>query len=789
MTTRLWPRWLLWLLFVAACAVQVNRSTVVTDVSSFLPGPADATQRLMIDQLRDGLSTRILILGLRLEPAAADSRPSAAQTQALVGASRTLRQRLAREPSLAWVSNGDLDALEAERDRLFAARYLLADSTTPQQFSEDGLRQAFAQLQDALASARGALIRPIAAADPTLAALQLLDRASRQAAPLGGAGVWLSQDGSVALLLMETRARGHDIDALRDALRIARGNADAVLLQWPAGQRAPVVDMAGAAYFNVMAHDAIGQDAHQLALLALALVAALLWWALRSPRFLVLALVPVATGALAGFALVGWAYGTIHGITLAFGVTLIGEAVDYAIYTFVQKGADDAPQAGFWRQIYLAALTSMIGFAAMYFSGFAGLQQLGLFSMGGLLVAVLCTRWLLPVWLQRPAATTAGSAHRFAWLLPLSQHLRAWRWPVVLAALGFAALLVQRGDGLWMDSLDSLSASSPEDNRRDLQYREQVGVPDLRTLLSVRGADLEQALQRTEATTRVLDGLVARGLLRGYDSPTDLLPSQAVQRARQAALPSDEVLRSRVAEATRGGRLQAQAFEPFLADVATTRARVPLGPDHYAGTVLGAWLSAQTMQSADGVTVLVLLRGAPPARETRALLQPAMLPGVGLIDLQGDVEQLVAQYRQRAMQTALVGTLCIFVVLMVQLRRPRAVLSMVAAISTTLAITCGALWLLHGQLTVFHLVSLLLVVGVVSNYTLFFATLSSEPGARQRASLSVLLAASSTFIAFATLAFSSTPVLAMIGQTVSIGAAVGLAGSMVFSAEAPSPGA
>ena len=61
--------WLVWLAVVAASLVQVNRSAVVTDVSSFLPGPADAAQRLMIDQLRDGLSTRILVIGLELDAA------------------------------------------------------------------------------------------------------------------------------------------------------------------------------------------------------------------------------------------------------------------------------------------------------------------------------------------------------------------------------------------------------------------------------------------------------------------------------------------------------------------------------------------------------------------------------------------------------------------------------------------------------------------------------------------------------------------------------------------------
>ena len=121
--------------------------------------------------------------------------------------------------------------------------------------------------------------------------------------------------------------------------------------------------------------------------------------------------------------------------------------------------------------------------------------------------------------------------------------------------------------------------------------------------------------------------------------------------------------------------------------------------------------------------------------------------------------------------------------LVLQLRRARAVASMVATIVFTVIITAGLLLLHQGQLTIFNLVALLLVVGVVSNYTLFFSTLSPEPDARQRESLSVLLAAASTLIGFSTLAFSSTPVLAMIGQTVAIGAAVGLGVSMVFSAD------
>ena len=58
-----------------------------------------------------------------------------------------------------------------------------------------------------------------------------------------------------------------------------------------------------------------------------------------------LGLLPVATGALVGIAAVALGFGAVHGITLGFGVTLIGESVDYSIYFFVQSARGGTPAA------------------------------------------------------------------------------------------------------------------------------------------------------------------------------------------------------------------------------------------------------------------------------------------------------------------------------------------------------------------------------------------------------------------------------------------------------------
>ena len=45
----------------------------------------------------------------------------------------------------------------------------------------------------------------------------------------------------------------------------------------------------------------------------------------------------------------------------------------------------------------LGLLTSLIGFAALVFSGFPGLAQLGVFSIAGLVAAAATTRFVFPV--------------------------------------------------------------------------------------------------------------------------------------------------------------------------------------------------------------------------------------------------------------------------------------------------------------------------------------------------------------------------------------------------------
>ena len=81
-------------------------------------------------------------------------------------------------------------------------------------------------------------------------------------------------------------------------------------------------------------------------------------------------------------------------------------------------------------------------------------------------------------------------------------------------------------------------------------------------------------------------------------------------------------------------------------------------------------------------------------------------------------------------------------------------------------------------LSIFHLIGLLLVVAVGSNYALFFDQRCTSAQDRERTVTSLLFANASTVLGFGLLSFSQSPVLNAIGSTVAAGAVL----SLVFSA-------
>ena len=758
-------RWALgaWLALLAASAVIVARTTISTDVSAFLPRSPTPEQQVLVEQLREGVVSRLALIALE-----------GASPAALAQASKAMAAELRKDASFVSVENGDGSGDAADREFLWRHRYLLSSAVDAERFSAAGLRERLEETLRLLDSPAGALVRRIVANDPTGELLHILESLEAQSRPATREGVWFSRDGRRALLLAQTRAPGYDVGAQEGALArivqaFSRAGTDEVKLL-----------VSGPGVFAARTRVAVRNDALRLSLIATALVAGLLLAVYRSGRLLALGLVPIASGALAGIAAVSLGFGSVHGITLGFGVTLIGEGVDYAIYLFTQAaggGARHAALERIWPTLRLGVLTSICGFSAMLFSGFTGLAQLGLFSIVGLLVAVAVTRWVLPGMLPSTlAAPIVGAAG--PWASAAARRASSLRYPVLILVAAIAVLLAARGERLWNEDLASLSPVPRADQALDEKMRADLGAPDVRFLVVIHAPDQEAALQASEAVGQGLRKASQAGMLEGYESPADFLPSRQTQEARRQALPEPAQLRANLEKAVAGLPFRGKVFEPFLADVAAARSAPPIGRSGMQGTRLALRVDSLLARRADGWAAMLPLRNvADAAGIARYLTAPPGAQAV-LLDLKRESEQLYHSYRAQALAYSLLGAAAIGALLLASLRSLRSFFAVTAPLVAAVLVTTGALALAGESLSIFHLVGLLLVVAIGSNYSLLFDRQASSQSDRSRTLVSLLLANATTVIGFGLLALSRVPVLHDIGVTVGLGTVLAL----VFSA-------
>ncbi|HEY1503257.1 MAG TPA: MMPL family transporter [Stellaceae bacterium] len=755
----------LWLLIAVLAIAVVARTQLRADMAAFLPRSSTEAQQVLIEQASSGASSRIVLLAIEGVPPAT-----------LIPLSKALAAHLKQDAAFADVLNGN-EASSGMRDFVWTNRYLISD-VTAEQFTAAGLRAALLNDLGLLGSDMAPLLQQTMPGDPTGEIVKLLSRLAGPSGPHTSGGIWLSSDESRAVLMIHTRAAGFDIDAEDRALARIHAAFDDARREVPDASPARLAET-GPVVFAVGTRDTTVNDAKRLSILATAIIAGLLAFAYRSPLVLLLGLLPVASGALAAIAGVSLAFGFVHGITLGFGVTLLGESVDYAIYLFTQTIRGDPPQATItriWPTLRLCALTSIVGFAVMLFSDFIGFAQLGLFSIIGLIAAIGTTRFILP--LLMPQAFFATGAEFVGRWLAAAMLYRAWLRPliVVMTFAAAAALGLHRG-GFWDGDLTNLSPIPAPMQTLDRTLRSDLGVPDLRYFVVVRADTEQSALEASETLAGRLQTLVTQGRIGGYDVPSAILPSEHTQKARQAALPDGETLRARFNEALTGLPFRADLFEPFFGDVARARSS-PLLTLASLPSALALRVDSMLVQRDNGWELIAPLYKVADPAGVAATLAGAGLQAAQLIDMQQESAQLLLQFQHEAVSLAVIGSIAIVALLWLFLRSLTRVAAVTAPLAAALVITAALLTFGGGKLSIFMMVGFLLTVAVGSNYCLFFERAYHDAETQKRSIASIVLANLCTVSAYGIMTLSSIPVLHDIGMTVAAGTFL----SMLFAA-------
>lgn len=531
------------------------------------------------------------------------------------------------------------------------------------------------------------------------------------------------------------------------------------------------------AVFHAAAASASAQ--HEMTVIGVgSILGILLLYLLSFRRFkpLLLSISSIVYGCICALVVTHTLFGELHVMTLVFGASLIGVAIDYSLHYLCKLQALYVTTASPVKSVLenllpalsLGLLTSVLGYSCLLQTALPGLQQIACFSVVGLICAWLFVVTIYPLLLRTALPPSLGLIDVCAFA--------AWNfWGKIRVAIRYSLLaglllmvLLGAKDIQLSSDVRTLYKPSAElmTSEQRLQQVLQAVSPNQYFLL--RAKNPESLLQTEEKFRREhLEPLVAAGALSGYTSTSAIVPSQ------QQQLDNYQLLRDHL-------YADDKVVSQFMRSAGFDEQAIIRAHQHFGAA------AQQQLQIADWLQV---------ARPDQRLLWLGKLGDdyVSIIGLRGvtDVAALAAEANQNSviwinrvanmstllqhlMSVAAVFLLFAYGVIMLLLwivyRRWQALLLVLVpfvASITTLALLslCGI------AINVFHIFGCYLILGLGMDYSIFSYIEGAKDKVSQRA---IWLSAMTSALSFGLLALSSTPMVNAFGITLLLGCGLNL---------------
>ncbi|MCH1919510.1 MMPL family transporter [Shewanella sp. A3A] len=746
---RPWLGLLLWLLLVAAFSGAgvwqlQHGARIDTNILSMLPKlQQDPLTQRAINRVEQQFSGQIY---LALQ---------AADKQTTVSAAQQLMQQLQASDAFSQVQSAPSE-LAALGKFYFPYRMRLLTAEQQQLLQHQQLDTLIQQAQQQLYNPFGTASSGLLSQDPLLlfpSWLQTL-AAGQQFQQQDGILVKANQQQWLALVIAKGKGSAFNPDAQQQQLSALNDALESL-------PPAVTVLKAGALFHAAAATQSAKQEISEIGGISLLGVVLLVLWCFRSLTPLLVALLTLGGSFIAATVVTLTAFNGMHLLTLVFGTTLVGIAIDYSFHFYcVRLQSPELKPQQCLKQLMptltLALISSVIAYLALAFTPFPGMRQVALFCASGLVFTWLTLLLAYPALAggrlssSSRALALAGSLDQ--WLQRRRPKALLWWAAVLLIALGIVRLSSN-------DDIRQLQQSPAAITQEENQLRALLSGGTDNQFLLVRASDDEQLLQRLEQLSATLQTLITQGNLGSFVSLSRFVPSAATQADNyqlQAtiyhALPDilpqlglDEQLADTLLS-------QYQQSQPL-----TLRAWLAQ-PANQASGLAQLWLDDPQQQAA-----IVLLGGIKHLPQLQTLAQAQQ--GVSLVDKVADISSMMAHYRLLTLQ--LLGlTLAVAALLFIWRYGLRRGLAIAAVPIFAAVLTLGCLGWLGAQLTLFHSLALLLVFGIGVDYSLFFANARQHNAA---VLLAVLLSALSTLLGFGLLGLSQTHAIAAFGQTIALG--------------------
>ena len=748
----------IWLLLLTLCLAYLTSSLrVVSDITQFMPEEHnDKTVQLLLNELQQGNTTRLLILRIK-----------GTDPKKLSSLSRQLKIKLDKNKSFSMVQNGQQtlkakDFITGEYKELYDYRYLLYPSTS---FSKEALssslQQRFSELRSGLS-----LFKETLSSDPQNQFVNYLWKLSERGETTRHHGVWFDKEKTAALLLVELNLKQFDIDKQQHAIEEIHQTLNLLTKKQAFNLK---LDITGAASIAVKTREAIQSTSKWLSGIALILMSLLFWWSYRSFRLFLIAILPLASAIIAALTVTNVIFHQVHGIIIAFGITLLGVCLDYPVHLFSHHTKSQSPQQtilSIWPTLRLGVITTALAYLAMLGTGFSGLSQLSVFAISGLFVALFTTRWIVPFWMK--VHFIKPKHHYLSYLSKLRFSIKSKFYIAISIIILCTLTITTNYDSIWSKNISDLSPIPEHVKNLDKKLRHSVGAPDVNHVFLLKDENSEILLQRTEELKNKLLGLKNNNIVKNIFSVSDFMPSQKTQRSYQQQLPATKNLKQNLKNASADLPFKQTFFKPFIADVEKSKTLKPMSVQQTLSTPLGKHLQQDLFFKNNEWISIIRLAGVENEStlldwlSTKPELQPYYL------NLRQATSSLMSDYQKTALYRLLLGSFIIGLILFSIRSRLRAGIILLPVILAVL-LSISIQVMLGTHLTLFHILALLLIVGIGLDYSLFFDRRCVSTEDYQHRLHGIFVSAASTIITFGILGFSDVPVLSALGQTVTFG--------------------
>jgi len=504
----------------------------------------------------------------------------------------------------------------------------------------------------------------------------------------------------------------------------------------------------GTVFYSDYASQQAKRDVSTLGVATLLGVILLIVAVFRSLRPLLLCLLSIGIGALAGTVITLLLFGELHLMTLVMSMSIIGISADYTLYYLTEQmvhGEHDSPWQSLAKvrnALLLALLTTVAAYLIMMLAPFPAIRQMAVFAAVGLSASCLTVIFWHP-WLCRglPVRPVPAMVLMLRWLA-------AWRrnkklsvgLPVALALVSVVGIATLHVD----DDISQLQALPQQILAQEKSITALTGQSVDQKWFVVHGATAQQTLERLEAFTPALAAAKTAGEISGYRT----LPLNSLARQKR-----DLALLQQAAPAVTNVLNGAG-----LATVSPDLSAMPVRVDEWLNSPASEgwrllWLTLPNGESG----VLVPVDGV---KESAALDQLASQhPGVVWVDRKASFDTLFALYRAVLTGLLLVALGVIACGAMLRLGWRKGLISLVPSL---LSLGCGlaALSATGHPVNLFSLLALVLVLGIGVNYTLFF---SNPRGTPLTSMLAIVLAMMTTLLTLGMLVFSATQAISSFG--------------------------